>query len=382
MMNGITPAANFFPSDMVLQDGTSYKQRIDANFSVLSREGTNFAPATWPSPYGSAMQLLLGPGHFYNGTAVVEVGGWLTGDFTNGSATVANVSNTGGLSIGQMIMAYRFNAVTVTGNTATGNATVSSLSSVVGLYVGMNFYGPGIAPGSRISSVGASSVVLDRNAQATATGVTLLSSGMSPVAPLGTTIIAIGSTTLTMSQNAVATVTGAGVEVCQPVGGIIKGDTASGSNIITNMPSTIGLFNGQTATGTGVPAATTIAAVLSSTSVQLSANATANGTAVPLTFGIPAPASNSRIDLISVSVTTGLLTYTMGTPAATPVAPALPTGYLPVALLTIPSGTTALTATNMSDVRTLSAMGLAGGAYSAPVSVVARATAIVANLAL
>lgn len=66
--------------------------------------------------------------------------------------------------------------------------------------------------------------------------------------------------------------------------GTKTGTTASGSPTVTAIASTAKLLVGQPVSGVGVPANTTIAAIVSSTSITLSANATANGSGVTLTF--------------------------------------------------------------------------------------------------
>lgn len=63
--------------------------------------------------------------------------------------------------------------VELTGNTTSGNTTVSGLSSMSGLVVGSVISGPGIPDGATVSSVGASSVVLNVAATATRTGARL-----------------------------------------------------------------------------------------------------------------------------------------------------------------------------------------------------------------
>ncbi len=63
------------------------------------------------------------------------------------------------------------------------------------------------------------------------------------------------------------------------------GNTASGSNTITGLASVALLAVGQTVTGPGIPAGATVAAILSTSSITISANATATVNGVPLVFG-------------------------------------------------------------------------------------------------
>lgn len=61
------------------------------------------------------------------------------------------------------------------------------------------------------------------------------------------------------------------------------GNTAASSNQLTGLASVVGIAEGQTVTGTGIPAATTVLNV-SGTTVTLSANATASNTGTAVTF--------------------------------------------------------------------------------------------------
>src|SRR5262245_13272246 len=69
------------------------------------------------------------------------------------------------------------------------------------------------------------------------------------------------------------------------------GDTASGSPIITNIPSTLGLVPGMHVSGAGIPVGTTILTVDTATQITLTNNATATATGVTLTVGAGAPTS-------------------------------------------------------------------------------------------
>jgi Ca2+-binding RTX toxin-like protein len=61
--------------------------------------------------------------------------------------------------------------------------------------------------------------------------------------------------------------------------------TVSGSKTVTGIDSTVGLAVGQAVSGVGVPVGTTIAAILSPTSIMLSIAATLSQGNLPLTFG-------------------------------------------------------------------------------------------------
>jgi hypothetical protein len=72
----------------------------------------------------------------------------------------------------------RSGGVNPTGSITTGtthtNTTVDSIASMTGIKVGMFVAGVGIVPGTNVVSVGASSVVLNKAATASASGVNLL----------------------------------------------------------------------------------------------------------------------------------------------------------------------------------------------------------------
>jgi len=76
---------------------------------------------------------------------------------------------------------------------------------------------------------------------------------------------------------------------------------------------------------------------------------------------IAPPTANPRIDRVTISPTTGLLTVTTGTEAANPVPPALPAGQLPVAQLRLDPGMTAITNARIRDERVPVATGGGGG---------------------
>ncbi|MDQ0248349.1 hypothetical protein J2W22_000396 [Sphingomonas kyeonggiensis] len=75
---------------------------------------------------------------------------------------------------------------------------------------------------------------------------------------------------------------------------------------------------------------------------------------------IAPPTANPRIDRVTISPSTGLLTVTAGTEAANPVPPAVPAGQLPVAQLRLDVGMTAITNARIRDER-VAPTGTSGG---------------------
>jgi hypothetical protein len=69
---------------------------------------------------------------------------------------------------------------------------------------------------------------------------------------------------------------------------------------------------------------------------------------------VPAPVTNPRIDRVVVDAKTGDASLVNGVEAATPVAPEIPSGTLPVARVRLPAGVTAITNDMITDERDLS----------------------------
>ncbi|WP_341913297.1 hypothetical protein [Ferrovibrio terrae] len=145
------------------------------------------------------------------------------------------------------------------------------------------------------------------------------------------------------------------------IGAYLVGDIASGSPTVSNLPSTAGLGAGLQVVGLGIPDGTTVSSV-GSGSVTLSANATATLAGTALTFqqvtpAFMAPSGNPRIDRIVVDQRTGMLTVVAGTAAATPSAPTVPAGKIPVAQVRLEPGVTGINDAMITDERDVSRLG-------------------------
>lgn len=66
---------------------------------------------------------------------------------------------------------------------------------------------------------------------------------------------------------------------------------------------------------------------------------------------ITAPVSNPRIDRVVIDVGNGVIATVTGTESATPTAPAIPSGYLPIAQVLLQTSSTAITNTMITDER-------------------------------
>lgn len=244
------------------------------------------------------MTLLVDPGHLFNGAALTELGAYTTGNTSTSSGTISNVPKSAfaGLAVGQVVQAW--------------------------------YYASGV---------------------------------FTPLYPVGTIVTGFSQSaqTVTVSANAVSAQTGAILIFAQPIGTIVTGN-ASGSNVLTGLQSTAGIYPGMAVSGTGVPGGTTVTSIDSSSQVHVSANVTA-GTGVTFTFSVPTQATNPRIDRVCINVNTGAPVWVQGTAAANPSPPSIPSGYVPAYQLLIGTSTSAITLTSViSDERDLGRLGGAG----------------------
>ncbi|HNL11343.1 MAG TPA: hypothetical protein PKM44_12575, partial [Turneriella sp.] len=192
------------------------------------------------------------------------------------------------------------------GTTTSGSAVVTGLSSTSDLAAGMHVRGvAGIPASTTIASVdSATQVTLSANA--TASGVTLLDftrnwnvskaridvyagSHFAGGGGLIKTVISSGSSELRGWKPLRMLVSGTSLTVDDVTGvgyadfnyGLAwtrPGTRTNGSTTVTGLSTTADLVVGMRVSGRGIANNTTIAAILSATSVQLSANATSNGT--------------------------------------------------------------------------------------------------------
>lgn len=82
---------------------------------------------------------------------------------------------------------------------------------------------------------------------------------------------------------------------------------------------------------------------------------TVNGRDYPVdahSVSVGASAANPRVDLITLG-TDALATVTAGTPAADPVAPAIPEGEVVIAVVFVPGGASSITAADIHDYRVI-----------------------------
>lgn len=110
------------------------------------------------------------------------------------------------------------------------------------------------------------------------------------------------------------------------------GDITTGSNIITNIPSTAILQVGWAISGTGIPSSSTITSVDSPSQIHINNNATATTAGLTITFGA------------TFSIPTQLFDFDPSTNSISPVSPAIPDARLnttpvyPKRMLVLPTG--------------------------------------------
>ena len=119
--------------------------------------------------------------------------------------------------------------------------------------------------------------------------------------PVGATILAVGANTITLDEDAVATTTGLALTAFSATtAASFTGDTTDDSFTVANVSSVNGLVVGQSITGAGIEAGTTITAI-GDTTVTLSLAAMTTATAVPLTAFIADFTTYDTLTSLSVS---------------------------------------------------------------------------------
>ena len=171
--------------------------------------------------------------------------------------------------------------IPITGNTTTTSSTISSISpNTSAIYAGMQIAGTGIPAGATVSSVASSTSITINPTPPTITKTgNVLAIGPSPV--LATVVQLFPST--------------------------VTGNWTNASKTITSIsPNTTGIVVGMGITGTGIPAGATVASIVSSTSITISANATSSQTGKTLTIN-PGNTTSGSTTISGIGYTTGLV---------------------------------------------------------------------------
>jgi hypothetical protein len=314
--------------------GTTFTANTTASSTLLANVSTLIALAVG--------QTITGPG-IPTGTTISAItpSFSFTGNTTNGSTSITNVSSTAGLVVGQVVSGPGIpaNAIikSIVGNTVTisaaATATATGITVTVSQTVTLSQAAAAAGTGVTLTRVGALTfnVVAGGNTvnltpatagfhndfegaiAVTGAGVTIFgldnASTLANLLPQGATnppnFLSLPSTvtdlgtiginftnTLALLPNwttllpALASLTVNAQGIYQLQGTNVTGNTTNGSKTVTNLSATTGLAVGQSISGPGIPAGTTITAINTTTkSLTLSQAATATGTAVTLTNG-------------------------------------------------------------------------------------------------
>jgi Ferritin-like domain len=250
------------------------------------------------------------------------------GVITSGSKTLTGVSNTTGLGAGQVVTGTNIPtntiitgvtsntislsaaptatpaAISPTGVVTLGSNVITLVSSITGLFVGQQISGTGIPAGSTITAInsvnGAApfSITISSNVTATSTvaptgSVTKGSTLVNFVSALTSVNVGAGITGTGIPAGTTVTATSTGpntITLSNPatISSVISlnGIVTTGSAVITAVSSITGVTVGQSITGAGIPANTTVSSI-GTTTITMSAPATASsGTAVPIAVGV------------------------------------------------------------------------------------------------
>jgi hypothetical protein len=226
------------------------------------------------------------------------------------------------------------NSVTsgITGIVTAGSPVITSVSAVSGFAIGADITGVGIPAGATVVATtnGPNTITLSVNATVTSASaeslaiiatVTVTATGTTQT--VGTTAVTFSTNASVSSVNTIAVIVPDNQDVYPAEPGTIAASTTSGSPTVTVL-SVAGLASGQAIIGPGIPAATTITAVSSSTlTITLSAPATATSPGVQLIVPALAASGPSVVPGSSPSVyqgffpTAGAATSSGSQPAGT-----------------------------------------------------------------
>lgn len=158
-------------------------------------------------------------------------------------------------------------------------------------------------------------------------------------------VTAVAGSSITVSANAAITNTACVLIFGSAIGVQVTGNTHTNTTV-DNLQTTIGMFAGMAIVGSGIPAGATIISVNSGTAITISAATSTTLTGIAIAASVLIPTTNPRIDRIVSNRFTGAVSYVVGTPAGTPVPPAVPVDTNPVAQLLVKTSTTTLNPTS------------------------------------
>jgi hypothetical protein len=218
-----------------------------------------------------------------------------------------------------------------TTGTLNSTTTITAIPSTAGISTGALVSGAGIPSGTIVTAIpSGSSITLSQAATATATNVALGFTNSTNFTTTGTTnSSSTTGTTTTASLTVTAVASTAGMQAGMPVSGtglppgtvitavlsgtsftisipasfgVAGGTLTFGLNSITAIPSTSGMGVGMPISGNGIPAGSTITAIVSASSLTISNFLTAYGTGVAITV-TTAPVPPAKGDLFWALIT-------------------------------------------------------------------------------
>jgi hypothetical protein len=123
-------------------------------------------------------------------------------------------------------------AFNFTGNTTNGSSTISNVSDITGLSVGQAITGAGIPAGTTLAAIGTTTITLSQNATATASGTALTASGTFSLGLPGGSNAPNGDLLTTISTLSLGIVTNSNIEAIGTVTSItVTSWTRSASNV-------------------------------------------------------------------------------------------------------------------------------------------------------
>lgn len=99
-MSGTTPTAGYEQTNFTTYDPAAYKTQIDANFMAMQRVANAFAPRAQRTP---SMKVEVDPGSIWNGSSLVEIGGYCYATAQTLTSSTVPVNTTTGFANGMIL---------------------------------------------------------------------------------------------------------------------------------------------------------------------------------------------------------------------------------------------------------------------------------------
>ena len=228
-----------------------------------------------------------------SGTTLV-VGGTFTGNTTNNSATLSNISSFTGLVIGEVITGANIPAGTTilsinTGAstigmsataTATATGTTVTYGGTTGILANMSITGSGFNSSQYVVSVSNSTtLIISAAPNSTPSGSIVFTKSTVPYITLGATKYNIAGTNTNSVTTLLEQSRGQVAATYYPTGNI-TGNTTSGSAVITGVSSLNNIGAGTSVSGTGIPSLNVVTATATTASTATTTSSSINSSGV------------------------------------------------------------------------------------------------------